>query len=210
MRTQVKYKIGLKDPGFVHQPGDSYYLATNGNNVPYIYRCSDDLMIGWIPTSEHKDADGGDSYFEPNTQYFIKAISLTDKEIIVEHDYYTNPATPTTTQTTKKESMLTQILETNKQAAIAASKLEAGRLATSTLTAIIEAKFPQLPSTPLNGLILANVADVVAKNFKPSPRLNALTNAMVVSAYSDLLQGLDLEGLLTQFLESTAQIEIPE
>ena len=202
MRTQVKYKIRLKDPGFVHQPGDSYYLATNGNNVPYIYRCSDDLMIGWIPASEHT-AHGGDSYF-------IKAISLTDKEIIVEHDYYTNPATPTTTQTTKKESMLTQILETNKQAAIQASKLEAGRLATSTLTAIIEAKFPQLPSTPLNGLILANVADVVAKNFKPSPRLNALTNAMVVSAYSDLLQGLDLEGLLTQFLESTAQIEIPE
>lgn len=203
MRTQVKYKIRLKDSGFEHQPGDSYYLATNSNNVPYVYRQCDAHIIGWIPASEYRDLNE-EPPFMPNKEYVIKAIGLTDKEIIVEHnDSYTTP-------TTKKESMLTQILETNKQAAIAASKLEAGRLATNTLTAIIEAKFPQLPSTPLNGLILANVADVVAKNFKPSPRLNALTNAMVVSAYSDLLQGLDLEGLLTQFLESTKQIEIPE
>lgn len=204
MRTQVKYKIRLKDSSFVHQPGNSYYLATNCNNVPYVYRRSDELMVGWVPASEHKDL-AEESPFRPSTEYTINSASFTDKEIIVTHyDYYTTPTT------TKKESMLTQILETNKQAAIQASKLEAGRLATNTLTAIIEAKFPQLPSTPLNGLILANVADVVAKNFKPSPRLNALTNAMVVSAYSDLLQGLDLDGLLTQFLESTAQIELPE
>lgn len=207
MRIQVKYKIRLKDLGFEHRPGDSYYLATNCNNVPYVYRSSDNLMIAWIPASEHKDLDE-ESPFRPSTEYTINSISLTDKEIIVTHnDYYT---TTSTTQTTKRESMLTQILETNKQAAIQASKLEAGRLATNTLTSLIEARFPQLPSTPLNGLILANVADVVAKNFKPSPRLNALTNAMVVSAYSDLLQGLDLEGLLTQFLEKTSQIEIPE
>ena len=205
MRTQVKYKIRLKDPSFEHRPGDSYYLATNANNVPYIYRYSDKLMIAWIPASEHKDLDE-ESPFRPDIEYMLASISFTDKEVlVVHHDSYTTTYNPT-----EKESMLTQILETNKQAAIQASKLEAGRLATNTLTAIISAKFPQLPSTPLNGLILANVADVVAKNFKPSPRLNALTNAMVVSAYSDLLQGLDLEGLLTQFLESTKQIEIPE
>lgn len=204
MTTITKYKFRTKLTDFKHKPGDCYYIVTTGTNVPYIYNYTGDEVVGWIPALQHRSEDNT-SPFKPDSNYSINGINFDTKEVAVYFGYDVQIE-----NTTKKESMLTQILEINKQAAIAASKLEAGRLATNTLTSLVEARFPQLPSTPLNGLILANVADVVAKNFKPSPRLNALTNAMVVSAYSDLLQGLDLEGLLTQFLESTKQIEIPE
>lgn len=99
-----------------------------------------------------------------------------------------------------KETMLQNLIETNKQAAQQAAYLEAGRLANVTLAGILAKKFPGLPQTPFNSLVLANIADQVAKNLKPNPQLAKLTAAMTTQAFLELYAMVDLEGMIHELL----------
>jgi hypothetical protein len=100
----------------------------------------------------------------------------------------------------KQQTMLENLIETNKQAAKQAAYLEAGRLANVTLEGILIRKFPSLPQTPFNQLIMANIMDQVAKNFKPNAQLAKVTAAMTTQAYLELYQMVDLEGMIAEFM----------
>ena len=111
---------------------------------------------------------------------------------------------------TKPQTMLQNLIETNKQAAKQAAYLEAGRLANETLANIMAKKFPQLPQTPFNALVLANIADQVAKNFKPNPQLAKLTAAMTTQAFLELYGMIDLDGVIAEFINGTGGIALGE
>ncbi|OQB10734.1 MAG: hypothetical protein BWY21_00018 [Parcubacteria group bacterium ADurb.Bin216] len=103
---------------------------------------------------------------------------------------------------TKKETMLENIIATNKTAATQAAYLEAGRLANATVQNILFKKFPNLPQTPFNALVVANLADVIGKQIKPSPKLQKITTAMVTQAYAEVYQLIDLEGMIGELLNT--------
>lgn len=111
---------------------------------------------------------------------------------------------------TKPQTMLQNLIETNKQAAKQAAYLEAGRLANETLANIMAKKFPQLPQTPFNALVLANIADQVAKNFKPNAQLAKLTAAMTTQAFLELYGMIDLDGVIAEFINGTDGIALGE
>lgn len=121
--------------------------------------------------------------------------------LLVNKSKATRPA-DRTTLSTKKETMLENIIATNKAAAVQAAYLETGRLANATAQNILFKKFPSLPQTPFNALVVANLADVIGKQIKPSPKLQKITTAMVTQAYAEVYQLIDLEGMIGELLNT--------
>lgn len=100
----------------------------------------------------------------------------------------------------KENNMLDNVINTNKQAAVQAGYLKAGRVANKALEGIVRKRFPTLPDTPFTGLVLANLVDVLGKQVKPSAELARVSGAMVTAAYLDLYTVLDLEGMVEELL----------
>lgn len=102
----------------------------------------------------------------------------------------------------KENNMLDNVINTNKQAAVQAGYLKAGRVANKALEGIVRKRFPTLPDTPFTGLVLANLVDVLGKQVKPSAELARVSGAMVTAAYLDMYDILDLEGIVEELLAS--------
>lgn len=102
----------------------------------------------------------------------------------------------------KENNMLDNVINTNKQAAVQAGYLKAGRVANKALETIVRKRFPTLPDTPFTGLVLANLVDVLGKQVKPSAELARVSGAMVTAAYLDMYDVLDLEGIVEELLAS--------
>lgn len=116
------------------------------------------------------------------------------------------------TLTKKAPSIMTKIAQAaqtitvnNKTAVIAASYLEAGRVANSRITKLVAPRLPFMAKayadTPLGRLVIANLAQVVAQQFRAdNVALAKLTTAMVTSAYSEMLANLKIDELLDEIL----------
>lgn len=181
--------------------GDSGYFVKRSSSH-YIYNEDrPEAQVGWIPLSELIGCP-----LEIGVEYPVTIIDNNTLEILAPRTVYVSDFTQT--KQPKKVNMLTQVLETNKAAMKQAAYLEAGRVATSTLQTIVASRFPNLPDTPFNALILANLADVMGKQIKPSAQLQKVTQAMVTSAYTDLFQGLDIDGMIAELLTATKDMDI--
>lgn len=184
-------------------PGDSGYFVKRSSSH-YIYNEDrPDTYVGWIPLSEFAGCP-----LESGVEYPVTINGDNTLEILAPRTVYVGVSDFTQTKQPKKVNMLTQVLETNKAAMKQAAYLEAGRVATSTLQTIVASRFPNLPDTPFNALILANLADVMGKQIKPSAQLQKVTQAMVTSAYTDLFQGLDIDGMIAELLTATKDMDI--
>lgn len=98
---------------------------------------------------------------------------------------------------------------TNKDLAKAAGYIEAGRIVNNKLAQLIGPKLPIMirgyASEPLGKLVLANLLMVGVQRFKPEHvQLQKLAYAGVTSAYGEVLQGFDLEGLIDGFLADSS------
>lgn len=118
---------------------------------------------------------------------------------------------PTTTPHTTKEKStmktpeLKKALNTNVSAAKSAAVMESGRIANIQLAKIVARKtnIPngELLETPLGHLVVANAASLAAQAFYESnPSVQRLTQGMVVAAYQEMLQTLDLNGIIDELL----------
>jgi len=97
--------------------------------------------------------------------------------------------------------MTSKIITANKQAAISAAVLETGRIANNKAIQLVSSKLPMLArgyaNTSMGKLAVANAALMAANQFKPdNVMLQRITNGMVVSAYQELIQEFDIEGML--------------
>lgn len=167
--------------------------------------------IGWIPASENFDwnrtsqvrydpATNKMYHMDPQAYNNVSADldRLLVRDTLVNKPIYIKPTRPPI----KKETMLENIIATNKAAATQAAYLEAGRLANVTVQDILRKKFPSLPQTPFNDLVVANLADVIGKQIRPSPKLQKITTAMVTQAYAEVYQLIDLEGMIGELLNT--------
>lgn len=100
-------------------------------------------------------------------------------------------------------------LRTNKELAKAAAYVEAGRIVNNKLAQLIGPKLPVLvrgyAQEPLGKLVLANLLLVGVQKFKPdNTTLTKLAYAGVTSAYGEVFQSFDIEGLIDGFMKDGA------
>ena len=110
-----------------------------------------------------------------------------------------------------KMTKLNQIVDTNKTAISTAAQLEAGRIANKYASKLISGKLPLMvrgyADTPVARLLLANTVSFVATNYSDklgdkAPIVQSVADAMVVSAYSEMLAHFDIDGFIEDFLSS--------
>ena len=103
-----------------------------------------------------------------------------------------------------------QAIDTNKNAAILAAQLEAGRLANKHATKLISGKLPLMvkgyADTPLARLAFANAIKFAVDNYggkfgKHKDLASQVSAAMVVAAYSEIIANFDIDSMIEQFLE---------
>lgn len=215
------YSYRLKK-GFTLDTSESYRVAKDGSECAYLWLDNDKVhmqKLGWVPASEnfdwkrtrqvrydpstnklyHMDPQGCLQESNNNVSADLDRLLVRDTPGLLVKDPIYNK---TTRPPTKKETMLENIIATNKTAATQAAYLEAGRLANATAQNILFKKFPSLPQTPFNALVVANLADVIGKQIKPSPKLQKITTAMVTQAYAEVYQLIDLEGMIGELLNT--------
>lgn len=118
-----------------------------------------------------------------------------------------------TKQTVKeiKMSKIESVVAVNKTAISTAAQLEAGRIANKYASKLISGKLPLMvrgyADTPVARLLLANTVSFVVTNYSDklgdkAPIVQAVADAMVVSAYSEMLAHFDIDGFIEDFLSS--------
>ena len=83
--------------------------------------------------------------------------------------------------------------------------MEAGRIANNQLAKLVGAKAPLMlkgyVNTPLGKLIIANLAQLALERFQPNNTQAAvLSKAMMVQAYQEVIQLIDVEGVIDELL----------
>lgn len=96
-------------------------------------------------------------------------------------------------------------IEQQKQLLATAALMEAGRIANNKLSEIAVAKLPpplnMLAGTPVGHLVLANILQMAAEQFRPGDDLvKRMTNAMVVTAYASIIQSFNVEDIFNELL----------
>lgn len=110
-------------------------------------------------------------------------------------------------QTKKEETMFEKIVTTNKTVAVNAAYMEAGRIANNQVAKIVAAKAPLMVKgyvdTPVGKLVLANLTSMAVEQFRPTDaKLKKVSNAMMSAAYQELIQTIDIEGMLNELTSS--------
>lgn len=109
--------------------------------------------------------------------------------------------------TERAQATGSRILSANKQAAQSAAYLEAGNIANNQLAKVAGKKLPLMlrgyADTPYGKLIIANIAQQLAAEFRPNNKqLQSLTAAMTVAAYSEVIKLVNIDGMIDELLES--------
>jgi hypothetical protein len=107
----------------------------------------------------------------------------------------------------KEETMFDKIIAANKTVAVTAAYMEAGRIANNQVAKIVAAKAPLMVKgyvdTPVGKLVLANLTSMAVEQFRPTDaRLKKVSNAMMSAAYQELIQTVDIEGMLNELTSS--------
>lgn len=117
-------------------------------------------------------------------------------------------AIPTSTEKESTMAIATsKIIDTNVNYATNAAFLEAGRIATKQLSKVAASKLPLMArgyaDTPLGRLVLANIAQLAAEHFRADDqKIKRLTQAMIVTAYQEVLQQFDVEEFIDDILSN--------
>lgn len=183
-------------------------------------------QVGWIPKdkkgsllhylpadSEHKlyarityhrPLNPGDTHYQQCLK--IKVVEEDNVHLF----YLKSPAATTPTVKENKMTKVAQAIDTNKNAAILAAQLEAGRLANKHATKLISGKLPLMvkgyADTPLARLAFANAIKFAVDNYggkfgKHKDLASQVSAAMVVAAYSEIIANFDIDSMIEQFLE---------
>jgi len=180
-----------------------------GSLLPYFPAERDDKLYARI--AYHRPLNPGDTHYQQCLK--IKVVGEDNAHLF----YLTSPA-PTvtiaaTTLSSVKENKMTKVaqaIDTNKNAAILAAQLEAGRLANKHATKLISGKLPLMvkgyADTPLARLAFANAIKFAVDNYggkfgKHKDLASQVSAAMVVAAYSEIIANFDIDSMIEQFLE---------
>lgn len=189
------------------------------------------LQVGWIPKDKKGSllyclpADSDDRMYarityhrplNPGDTHYQQCLKIKVVREDNGHLFYLKVPAPTVTiaaTPTVKENKMTKVaqaIDTNKNAAILAAQLEAGRLANKHATKLISGKLPLMvkgyADTPLARLAFANAIKFAVDNYggkfgKHKELASQVSEAMVVAAYSEIIANFDIDSMIEQFLE---------
>jgi len=119
----------------------------------------------------------------------------------------------TKTGTTTMKLTLSQIIEQNKDSAIQAGKLEAGRTVNQQLGAVMAKSLPLMvrgyAQTELGHLVVANLFLLAVQNFANDNKVAmALAESAVNSASYELLRGLDIPKLIDDVVKGVPSAQL--
>lgn len=121
----------------------------------------------------------------------------------------TIPVSPEIQKTLNKkdENMLDKMIAANKTIAVTGAYMEAGRVANNQVAKLVAAKAPMMVrgyvDTPMGKVVLANLTMMAVDQFRPNDaKLKKVANAMGAVAYQELIQTLDIEGMLNELTSS--------
>lgn len=193
----------------------------SGHQVGWIPKDKKGSLLHYLPADSkhklyarityHRPLNTGDTHYQQCLK--IKVV-LEDNA----HLFYLKSPAPTvtiaaTTLSSVKENKMTKVaqaIDTNKNAAILAAQLEAGRLANKHATKLISGKLPLMvkgyADTPLARLAFANAIKFAVDNYggkfgKHKDLASQVSAAMVVAAYSEIIANFDIDSMIEQFLE---------
>lgn len=118
-----------------------------------------------------------------------------------------------TTMNTQKETTMnnffSRLISINTKAAGDAAYLETGRIANNTVIKMITARLPFMARfyarTPFGKLATANAAIALVQQLRPNDaRLQRLTAAMATTAYQEVIQLVDIEGMIDELMANPA------
>lgn len=128
-------------------------------------------------------------------------IFLKDNKVI--------PVSPEIQKTLNKkdEYMFDKMIAANKTIAVTGAYMEAGRVANNQVAKLVSAKAPMMVrgyvDTPMGKVVLANLTMMAVDQFRPNDaKLKKVANAMGAVAYQELIQTLDIEGMLNELTSS--------
>jgi len=107
------------------------------------------------------------------------------------------------------KKIIEDVTAENIDAAKTAAILAAGNVANKQLAKLAASKSPMLVrgyiDTPIGKLVIANIVSQLVKQTRPTDaKLQALAEGMIVSAYQDVINTVDIDGLIEEFLGQTA------
>lgn len=107
----------------------------------------------------------------------------------------------------KDENMFDKMIAANKTIAVTGAYMEAGRVANNQVAKLVSAKAPLMVrgyvDTPMGKVVLANLTMMAIDQFRPNDaKLKKVANAMGAVAYQELIQTLDIEGMLNELTSS--------
>lgn len=110
-------------------------------------------------------------------------------------------------QIRKEETMFDKMIAANKTIAVTGAYMEAGRVANNQVAKLVSAKAPMMVrgyvDTPMGKVVLANLTMMAVDQFRPNDaKLKKVANAMGAVAYQELIQTLDIEGMLNELTSS--------
>lgn len=191
----------------------------SGCQVGWIPKDKKGLLLSYLPAERndrmyarityHRPLNPGDTHYQQ---------CLKIKVVGEDNGYFLRSNAPAPTGTiaatsTVKENKMTKVaqaIDTNKNAAIIAAQLEAGRLANKHATKLISGKLPLMvkgyADTPLARLAFANAIKFAVDNYggkfgKHKELASQVSEAMVVAAYSEIIANFDIDSMIEQFLE---------
>ena len=137
----------------------------------------------------------------PNTQF--------SKEYEEEKARYKQKLDTTLKGESKMVGMTDKVVNSNTKTAKSAAFLEAGRIANNQLNKVVVKKVPMMLQgyikTPAGKLVLANLVSMAVMQFKPNNiKLNTLAEAMMVNAWAEVYQMIDVEELIDNLLSNEA------
>jgi len=110
---------------------------------------------------------------------------------------------------TYEGSLMKKMLDVNKEAIADGAFLEAGRIATTEVTKRVAPKLPMMArgyvDSPFGRLVVANLAVLGIEQFRgDDAKLKRLGLAMTTAAYQEVMQLIDVEGMIDDLLDSSA------
>jgi hypothetical protein len=108
---------------------------------------------------------------------------------------------------TKMNTTVNSVIDKNVSVAKTAAYLEAGRIANNQATKFIASKAPLMVrgyvDTPFGKLVVANMAALAASKLRADDkRVAKLTEAMMVEAWQEVYQMVDIEKMIDEMLSS--------
>lgn len=168
-----------------------------------------DIRENYLVLKKTAAEEGTKLYYGDNLTNITGSTNINPCGEIFLKDNKVIPVSPEIQKTLNKkdENMFDKIVANNKSVAVNAAYMEAGRIANNQVTKLVAAKAPLMVKgyvdTPVGKVVLANLTAMAVEQFRPTDvKLKKVSVAMMTQAYQELIQTVDIEGMLNELTSS--------